>query len=220
MNKVSQQHSCKMGAVNLNLSSLTPTQTLAAGQSQGVHVPLGKALALQWTCRAYSAATCRSAWSCRNFCITGLNDSKSCFSSSSCSLEGAAICSSSPSGLISYKMNCRKLKSKEDNRVKHCQNYKNVDEMFTAVPGHEDVDETFVSMEFCRHVFFDPLVDRLWRGVHFDLLQQLLLQFHEWKQEAQTLPFQNLQHLVCVLVNFYKKQNKTWIAAKTSEVRY
>lgn len=64
-------------------------------------VPLGKALVLQWTCRAYRAPTCRSMWSCRNFCITGLKDTSSCFSSSSCSLLGAASCSSSSSGFIS-----------------------------------------------------------------------------------------------------------------------
>lgn len=97
---------------NIYSPATNPTriQTSHAGLNQGVHVPLGKALALQWTCRAYSAATCKSVWSCRNFCITGFKESKSCFSSSSCSLEGAASCSSSQSGLISSKMNCRKLR--------------------------------------------------------------------------------------------------------------
>lgn len=77
--------------------------------------------------------------------------------------------------------------------------------LFAGVPGHEDVDKPFVSVEPRRDVFFDPLVDRLRGGIHFDLFQQLLFQLHEWEQEAQTLPFQNLQHLVCVLVNFYRR---------------
>lgn len=97
---------------NLIPSNNIITQSGPAGLIQGVHRPLGKEWALQWTCRAYSAATCRLVWSCRNFCITGLKDSKSCFSSSSCSFEGAASCSSSPSGLISYKMNSKKLRTK------------------------------------------------------------------------------------------------------------
>ena len=46
---------------------------------------------------------------------------------------------------------------------------------FTAVPGHKDVDEASVGVEFRRDVVFDPLVDGLWRGIYFDLLQQLLL---------------------------------------------
>lgn len=44
----------------------------------------------------------------------------------------------------------------------------------TAVPGHEDVDKALVSVEFRRDVFFDPLVDGLWRGIYFDLFQKLL----------------------------------------------
>lgn len=44
----------------------------------------------------------------------------------------------------------------------------------TAVPGCEDVDEALVSVEFGRNVFFDPLVDGLWRGIYFDLFQKLL----------------------------------------------
>lgn len=59
----------------------------------------------------------------------------------------------------------------------------------TVVPGYKDVDKTFVSVESRRDIFFNPLVDRLRGGIHFDLFQQLLFQFHEWKQEAQTLPF-------------------------------
>lgn len=57
-------------------------------------------------------------------------------------------------------------------------------------------------MEFGRDVVLDPLVDGLGCWVCFDLLQQLLLQFHEREQEAQTLPLQNLQHTVLVLVYF------------------
>lgn len=90
------------------------------------------------------------------------------------------------------------------------------DEISTAVPGYEDVDETFVSVESCRNVFFNPLVDRLRGGIHFDLFQQLLFQFHEWKQEAQTFPFQNLQHLIGLLVDFYKSIYKKVNTSKNS----
>lgn len=83
-----------------------------------------------------------------------------------------------------------------------------------AIPSHEDVDKTSVSVEFRRDVFFDPLVDGLWRRIYFDLFQQLLFQFHERKQKAQTFAFQNLQHPVFVLVNFY---GNTYI--KTTNIR-
>lgn len=52
------------------------------------------------------------------------------------------------------------------------------------LPGHENVDKAFVSVKLGRDVVFNPLVDGLWRGVCFYLLQQLLLQFQQWKQEA------------------------------------
>lgn len=78
----------------------------------------------------------------------------------------------------------------------------------TTVPGHEDVDKAFVGVEFRRDVVFDPLVDGLGRGIYFDLLQQLFLQFHQWKQEAETFAIQNLQHPVLVLVNFYEAIQK------------
>lgn len=55
-------------------------------------------------------------------------------------------------------------------------------------PGHEDVDEAFVSVKLRRDVVLNPLVDGLWRRVCFDLLQQLLLQLQQREQEAQTLP--------------------------------
>lgn len=69
------------------------------------------------------------------------------------------------------------------------------------LPGHKDVDEAFVGVEFWRDVVFDPFIDGLWGGINFDLLQQLLFQFHQWKQKAETLALQNLQHPVLVLVN-------------------
>lgn len=72
----------------------------------------------------------------------------------------------------------------------------------TTLPGHEDVDKALVSVELGRDVFFDPLVDGLRRGIHFDLLQELLLQFHEREQETEALPFQDFQHLVLALINF------------------
>lgn len=75
-------------------------------------------------------------------------------------------------------------------------------------PGHEDVDEAFVGVELGRDVVFDPLVDGLWRRVCFDLLQQLLLQLQQREQEAQTLPLQDLQHAVLVLINFWKQANE------------
>ena len=78
----------------------------------------------------------------------------------------------------------------------------------TAVPCHEDVDKALVSVEFRGDVVFDPLVDGLWRGIYFDLLQQLLLQFHEWEQKAETFPLKNLQHSVFVLVAFYERMEQ------------
>lgn len=57
-------------------------------------------------------------------------------------------------------------------------------------------------MEPGGDVVFDPLVDGLWRGVRFDLLQKLLLQLEQWEEEAQALPLQDLQHAVLVLVDF------------------
>lgn len=72
----------------------------------------------------------------------------------------------------------------------------------SAVPGHEDVDKAFVCVEFRRDIVLDPLIDGLWRRIYFDLLQQLLLQFHQWEQKAETLALQDLQHPVLVLINF------------------
>lgn len=43
-----------------------------------------------------------------------------------------------------------------------------------GVPGREDVNKALVSVEFRGDVFFDPLVDGLWRGIYFDLFQKLL----------------------------------------------
>lgn len=71
-----------------------------------------------------------------------------------------------------------------------------------TVPGHEDVDKTFIGVKLGRDVVFNPLVDRLWRGVCRYLLQQLLLQLQQGEQEAQALTLQDLQHAVLVLVDF------------------
>lgn len=71
------------------------------------------------------------------------------------------------------------------------------------LPGHKDIDKAFVDVELRRDVVFDPLVDGLWGGVYFDLLQQLLLQFHQWEQKAETFSIENLQHPILVLVDFY-----------------
>lgn len=75
-------------------------------------------------------------------------------------------------------------------------------------PGHEDVDEALVGVEFGGDVVFDPLVDCLRGRVCLDLLQQLLLQLQQGEQEAQTLPLQDLQHAVLVLVDLWKEEGK------------
>lgn len=73
-----------------------------------------------------------------------------------------------------------------------------------SVPGHEDVDESFVGVELGGDVVLDPLVDGLGGGVGLDLLQKLLLQLHQREQEAQPFALQDLQHPVLVLVDLWQ----------------
>ena len=90
-----------------------------------------------------------------------------------------------------------------------------------AVPGHKDVDKAFVCVEFSRDVVLDPLVDGLCGGIYLNLFQQLLFQFHQREQKAQTFSLQNLEHPVLVLVTFYMniKKHISWLTSITLSLK-
>ena len=68
------------------------------------------------------------------------------------------------------------------------------------VPGDQDVDKAWVSVELEGNVVTDPLVYGLGRGVFLELIQQFLLQLHQGEQEAKASAIEDLQHPLLVLV--------------------